>query len=951
MLRSISDKFALRFVESQRFRKRLMLAFLILVAGTLLTVVSNPLKRGLIEQYYDNVEWAGSPILTTRDRLVALWRMKSEYPEITENYSIQWTGAIFIPLSGEYQFTTISDDGSELHIDGQIVVDNRGFHGFLEQTGAIQLEKGVHPIIVRYMQGGGAANFSAYWKQPGKKRELLSHALFFTKKPTKIAFVIGRVLETVLTVCTFFWLIWFLSVALVGFCSYQILLPLLKSSFIGRLLIRCRSRIVEENIEKYDVPAPPQKDVRASFLAVLGYTLLSLIWMYPLIGHFSTRMIGLGGDRYIYVWNMWWLKKALLDLHTNPLHTDYVFYPKGVSLAFHDFSLLNAFFSLPLQSIFTLSEIYNLLFLLTFILGGFGCFLLVRYLTGDHLAAFLSGLIFAFWGGRVYNVDHLSLASIQWFPFCALYLIKTLWEKSYRNPILAAIFLVMNALSAWYYAIYMTLFVALFLFYAAWAERKLFFRISSLKRFGLIGILFIVLMAPIVYPMMIQIFEGQDYMRAPVQPEESVSLNTLFLPSINHPVLGKHIRYFYARADLPVQWGIVGGSFVGYTVLFLCLYSGFRLRRVKQKFWLIAAMFFLLLSLGPHLRVFSKSYTWLPLPYLLLQHIPVLKILRIPVRFMVLVMLCCSVLAGYACWDLLRRIRIRKTIFSLLAVLILFEFVRFCYVKPLEKVPSFYKELGQDSEIYAILELTRLMKWEHSSVRASLFQITHGKKLFHGHVSRIPPEVYQQGYALYPIFSDLLTQPQEYMDQPVGTNLSLNDDKKSILPILFFYNVRYIALYHDYPYGNFEENLERLRRLLGKEVSTQYGIYFLKVPQIPLSESLIFPGLGMFPLQFDKNGDSVRQTAREADIKVLNVDHYQKVRLRFQGKSSVLPEEQVEIYINGTLITTAIVRDWTDVIMPAVAITPGENTIRLRTLDNGHWKYGIQMRNIEVELL
>jgi hypothetical protein len=106
----------------------------------------------------------------------------------------------------------------------------------------------------------------------------------------------------------------------------------------------------------------------------------------------------------------------------------------------------------------------------------------------------------------------------------------------------------------------------------------------------------------------------------------------------------------------------------------------------------------------------------------------------------------------------------------------------------------------------------------------------------------------------------------------------------------------------------------------------------------------------MFPLQFDEDGDSIRQTARDADIKVLNVDHYQKVQLRFQGKSFQLPEEQVELYVNGTFVTTATVGDWTEVVMPAVAIKPGENTIRLRTLDNGHWKYGIRMRNIEVEL-
>ena len=101
----------------------------------------------------------------------------------------------------------------------------------------------------------------------------------------------------------------------------------------------------------------------STLLALLSYALLSLGWTYPLIANFSTKMFGWGGDRYIYLWNMWWLKKALLDIHTNPLYTDYIYYPKGISLAFHDFSLLLTTVSLPLQVLFSLEEIYNLFFI------------------------------------------------------------------------------------------------------------------------------------------------------------------------------------------------------------------------------------------------------------------------------------------------------------------------------------------------------------------------------------------------------------------------------------------------------------------------------------------------------------------------------------------------------------------------------------------------------------
>jgi hypothetical protein len=457
-------------------------------------------------------------------------------------------------------------------------------------------------------------------------------------------------------------------------------------------------------------------------------------------------------------------------------------------------------------------------------------------------------------------------------------------------------------------------------------------------------------MLPLLYPMLTQIFEGQEYMHSEVIATESASPNVLFFPNVNHFILGKYVSFLYLKAGLPLQWGLTGGAFIGYTVIFLCVYTMAKLRYLKPHFWIIALSFFLLLSFGPYLHLFSKVYTSIPLPYQLFQRIPVVKIVRIPIRFMAVVMFCCSVLAGYACWDIFRRIRIKKFLFCCLAVLILFESVRLYYVRPIEQVPQFYRELRQDTEPYAILELTRLMKWQHSSVRSSLFQITHGKKLFHGHVSRVPPENYHQAYALYPIFDDLLTQPREYLEQPIYANNSLRIDKDAIFDILSYYNVRYVALYSDYWHGDFQENRRRLQELFGEPLGEEFGIVLFKVAPPSTGGSVVFPGFGMFPLRFSEDDLPVRQTAYDADIQVLNLDHSQKMRIRFEGKSYALPKEQVEIYVNGKLITKVTVGDWTEISIPAVAIAPGENTIRLRTLGNGDRKYGIRIRNVTVEL-
>lgn len=266
-------------------------------------------------------------------------------------------------------------------------------------------------------------------------------------------------------------------------------------------------------------------------------------------------------------------------------------------------------------------------------------------------------------------------------------------------------------------------------------------------------------------------------------------------------------------------------------------------------------------------------------------------------------------------------------------------------MSPIEKTPQFYKTPGQDQEMYAVLELTKLMEWEHSARRSSLFQITHGKKLFHGFVARVHPESYHQAYAIYTVFDDFFTQPRAFVDR----ESSLEAEREKILALLSYYDVRYVALYNDYWHGSYQENLSRLKKMFGEPTAEHPGIHWFKVAKVPVTKSLVFPGFGMFPLNY-KEDIPVRQAAIRADIKVLNIEQYVQAQIRFEGQAHHLPEEQVEISVNGDIVTTVIVGDWTEVNIPAIPLKPGDNTIRLRT-NNGHRKYGIRIRNMTMELL
>jgi hypothetical protein len=57
--------------------------------------------------------------------------------------------------TGDYHFSLMSDDGSKLHIDGKLVINNDGLHSVGERTGNVTLKTGVHRVQVSYFQGPG----------------------------------------------------------------------------------------------------------------------------------------------------------------------------------------------------------------------------------------------------------------------------------------------------------------------------------------------------------------------------------------------------------------------------------------------------------------------------------------------------------------------------------------------------------------------------------------------------------------------------------------------------------------------------------------------------------------------------------------------------------------------------------------------------------------------------
>ena len=95
-----------------------------------------------------------------------------------EYFGLVFTGSIEVPETGLYRFFVDSDDGSLLRIGDVTVVDNDGPHSATEKSGAIALEKGVHPIELRMFEAAGQDLLRVSWLGPGmtKKAEVPASA-------------------------------------------------------------------------------------------------------------------------------------------------------------------------------------------------------------------------------------------------------------------------------------------------------------------------------------------------------------------------------------------------------------------------------------------------------------------------------------------------------------------------------------------------------------------------------------------------------------------------------------------------------------------------------------------------------------------------------------------------------------------------------------------------------
>jgi len=680
---------------------------------------------------------------------------------------------------------------------------------------------------------------------------------------------------------------------------------------------------------------------RLELAALSLYTILTIIFTYPIA--FSSDLVPGGGDAFFYLWDIWWFKHALMSL-TSPYWTPYLFYPSGLNLAFSTISPSNGFLSVPLQFVFGIVQTYNILWLLSFILAGFGTFLLVNYLTKSAMAGFIAGIIYMFSPYHfAHALGHLSLLSIQWIPFFVYFLFKTIKEPNIKNEFLAAFFLILVGITDYTYLMYSFMFTGILVLFYAITMYKQFIKKEILMPLFRLFVIFCIGFFPFAYPLLAELVSSHgNYMYSGLFSFYSADLIGFFIPSQLHPIFGKFVDPIYQNFTGNMAEYTV---FIGYTVIFLSLVAVVKNKSPEIRLWITSAIVFFILALGPVLHINGvfkgtiEGLTWvIPLPFLPLMKIPVLSMARAPGRFDVMVMLSLAVLAGFGLAYIFKRysgktvreISLNSLLSVIFIVFILFEFLTVPYPMGPVPVPEFYYSLAHDGDSYGIYEIPDFGP-QLGYPEYMYYQTVHNKPITTGYtkISDSAKEFAEKTpfiNTLYTVHNYTRPDPNLQMDI-INQNLTLV--AKSIMN---FHNIRYVILHENYLS---DEQIRDIRLLLERGIdknSTYYPKDHMRIYKVPPEppHPFIELGSGFFELE-SWSKIPTRWTSDDASVHIYSVENL-TTSMSFQAVSFYHPRT-IQIYNGEGLISTQNIPADIIMIKTSLDLSKGENIIRLHSTE------------------
>jgi hypothetical protein len=469
---------------------------------------------------------------------------------------------------------------------------------------------------------------------------------------------------------------------------------------------------------------------------LLGLT-LALTW--PLAARLTSSLPGDYGDPLFVSWAMGWVAGTLTEGLGSPaavggLWNANIFFPEPQALAFSEHFVAQSLMVWPVHR-FTGNPLlgYNLAFLASFVLTGWGTFLLARALTGSAAGAFAAAVIAAFNEYRlVYEVAHLHVLSVHWFPFALLALHRYFETDARRYLAYAAAALVALNLSSIYYMAYCAPFVVIFAAFdmvrwGRWRTPRVWLELWAAATFV------VLVTAPFVLPYL----EVQQRLGI-VRPAAEVMA---YSATLDH-----------YRTALP---GLLPALVLGVVALLGAVVIRDPRIRWATSLSLVLLILAFWLSLGPSPQGSGQPLGIPGLYRLLYEYVPGYQGLRVPSRFAALLFIFLGLLASAGVAAL--EYRVRRTAVALMAAAVLL-FLNLAspdvmplnqplpseglappppYLTPAPQLPPIYRAVDSLRRGVVLAEFPFGDPWYE--LRYMFFSATHRRRLLNGYSGVFPP--------------------------------------------------------------------------------------------------------------------------------------------------------------------------------------------------------------------
>lgn len=130
---------------------------------------------GLRGEYFTGTQFA-TPALTRTDATLNFeWGSGSPGTGVpVDQFSVRWTGQVEALYTETYTFTTRSDDGVRVWVNGRLLIDNFTDHAATENSGQISLTAGTkNDIKVEYYERTGQAVAQLFWSSARQARQIV----------------------------------------------------------------------------------------------------------------------------------------------------------------------------------------------------------------------------------------------------------------------------------------------------------------------------------------------------------------------------------------------------------------------------------------------------------------------------------------------------------------------------------------------------------------------------------------------------------------------------------------------------------------------------------------------------------------------------------------------------------------------------------------------------------